>query len=422
MKLKVSSCQLKIEDDIDITFQKALGLLNRASKNGARLIVLPELFPYGPVFEKEKAYEFWERTPSILEELRAFSMDKRVFIACGLLSGSGDNGLFNSQFFISPDGKVFRYDKINLFPPFKEDKVFLKGNTPKIFSMKTENGPLSLGAMICFDLRFSELSRYYSFLGVNVLLLSSLWPSSRISNFRTLLRARAMENQCFLIASNAYGKKGDINFGGASAIIGPDGNVLIEAGEEEGIIVSEMDTRRQEDVRNFFNSSRPPGSWFFDPEKKVLGLNELKEIVAMRKRAGQRMVFTNGCFDILHAGHISYLKEARSLGDFLVVGLNSDESIRRIKGKKRPVISEEQRSLVLSSLSFVDYVVIFNEDTPRKLIHTLSPDILVKGADWEEEDIVGARFVKEHGGEVKRIHFKVDISTTKIIEKIARSF
>ena len=116
--------------------------------------------------------------------------------------------------------------------------------------------------------------------------------------------------------------------------------------------------------------------------------------------------------------HVLYLEKARSFGDFLVVGLNSDASVRRIKGGSRPINDEMYRSLVLSSLSSVDYVVIFDQDTPEILIHELIPDILVKGADWPEEKIIGSDFVKSQGGTVQRVEFEIDLSTTDIIKKV----
>ncbi|WP_029522527.1 D-glycero-beta-D-manno-heptose 1-phosphate adenylyltransferase [Persephonella sp. KM09-Lau-8] len=145
------------------------------------------------------------------------------------------------------------------------------------------------------------------------------------------------------------------------------------------------------------------------------------EIINQWKKEGKKIVFTNGCFDIIHAGHVDYLEKAKALGDVLVVGLNSDESIRRIKGKDRPVNIQEHRKRVLEALKPVDLVIIFEEDTPERLIKEIKPNVLVKGGDWSIENIVGADFVKSYGGEVKTIDFVYDISTTKIIEKARKS-
>ena len=149
----------------------------------------------------------------------------------------------------------------------------------------------------------------------------------------------------------------------------------------------------------------------------VTNIDQLVQILE-DLRGKKRIVFTNGCFDIIHAGHCHYLARAKSLGDLLIVGLNSDSSVRRIKGPKRPVIPQKQRALVLDSLKPVDYVVIFEEDTPLNLIKTVKPDVLVKGGDWDIERIVGREFVESYGGKVVTIPFEHDLSTSKIIERI----
>ena len=150
----------------------------------------------------------------------------------------------------------------------------------------------------------------------------------------------------------------------------------------------------------------------------IVELEELLNILEEERKKGKKIVFTNGCFDIIHAGHAHYLSEAKKFGDILVVGLNSDSSIKRIKGEKRPIIPQEMRAFLLSSLKPVDYVVIFEEDTPENLIRAIRPDVLVKGGDWDINKIVGKDFVESYGGKVLTIPFKFDISTTKIIEKI----
>lgn len=152
--------------------------------------------------------------------------------------------------------------------------------------------------------------------------------------------------------------------------------------------------------------------------KKLLTNSEIAGEASHLKEAGKRIVFTNGCFDILHAGHVRYLAAARTEGDILVVGLNSDESVRLIKGEKRPVVPQMQRAEVLSGLSCVDYVVFFDEPDPLNLIKNVRPDILVKGGDWSEEDIIGADFVKATGGSVVRVSVVPGISTSSIIKRI----
>jgi rfaE bifunctional protein nucleotidyltransferase chain/domain len=134
-------------------------------------------------------------------------------------------------------------------------------------------------------------------------------------------------------------------------------------------------------------------------------------------REGKKVVFTNGCFDILHRGHVAYLNEAKKLGDLLVVGLNSDASVKRLKGDTRPINQEQDRKFVLENLKSVDAVYLFTEDTPLKLIEQVQPDILVKGGDWAIDQIVGSDFVLQRGGEVKSLQFVDGYSTTNIIEK-----
>lgn len=151
-------------------------------------------------------------------------------------------------------------------------------------------------------------------------------------------------------------------------------------------------------------------------------LEELLSILQEERKKGKKIVFTNGCFDIIHAGHVDYLERAKKLGDILVVGLNSDNSVKRIKGKKRPINPQEQRAKVLSSLKPVDYVVIFEEDTPEKLIKAIKPDVLVKGGDWPIEKIVGKEFVESYGGKVLTIPFTYNVSTTEIIKKIVELY
>lgn len=153
---------------------------------------------------------------------------------------------------------------------------------------------------------------------------------------------------------------------------------------------------------------------------KIKSASSLTRTISALHSKGKRVVFTNGCFDILHAGHVKYLRRASMLGDVLVVGLNSDSSVRRIKGPSRPVNNQNDRAEILSSLYFVDYVTIFAEETPRRVIGMLKPDVLTKGGDWKTCDMVGGDFVREHGGRVVSIPFVKGYSTTSLIKKICK--
>lgn len=154
----------------------------------------------------------------------------------------------------------------------------------------------------------------------------------------------------------------------------------------------------------------------------VIGVEALKKIREGFRKQKKRVVFTNGCFDIIHRGHIEYLTSAKSMGDVLVVGVNTDSSVRRIKGKGRPITPEADRAFIVAGLASVDYAVLFGEDTPEKLIREILPDVLVKGADWKIADVVGRDIVEASGGLVRTIPFISRRSTTAIIDKILKRF
>ena len=147
----------------------------------------------------------------------------------------------------------------------------------------------------------------------------------------------------------------------------------------------------------------------------------LERTLAPRRAGGARVVFTNGCFDLLHPGHVRYLAAARALGDVLVVGLNGDASVRRLKGPGRPVLAVEERAEVLAALAVVDHLVVFDDDTPQAVIAALAPDVLVKGADWAPEDIVGREVVLARGGRVERVDVVPGVSTSELIRRIRSS-
>ncbi len=157
-------------------------------------------------------------------------------------------------------------------------------------------------------------------------------------------------------------------------------------------------------------------------KNKIVDLDTLLKIRERAKKEKKKVIFTNGCFDILHRGHIEYLEEAKKLGDILIVGLNSDESVKKIKGERRPIVPEEDRAFVLSALGCVDYVCIFDQETPEQLIKNLVPDVLIKGGDWEKENIVGKEIVEESGGEVFTIQEIEGKSTKKIIQTIIERY
>jgi D-beta-D-heptose 7-phosphate kinase/D-beta-D-heptose 1-phosphate adenosyltransferase len=155
---------------------------------------------------------------------------------------------------------------------------------------------------------------------------------------------------------------------------------------------------------------------------KIKKVGKLKQIISRAKARGKKVVFTNGCFDILHVGHVRYLRRAKDQGDVLVVGLNTDRSVKEIKGEKRPVVPEKERAEILAALEFVDYVVLFDEPDPLRLIAALKPSVLVKGADWPKSRIVGRQIVEGIGGRVVRIPLVAGASSTAVIAKIIKAY
>ena len=157
-------------------------------------------------------------------------------------------------------------------------------------------------------------------------------------------------------------------------------------------------------------------------KNKIVTLSQLQERLAAMRKSNPRpvVVFTNGCFDLVHRGHVDYLSRARDLGDVLVVGLNSDASVRRLKGDGRPVSNQESRSEVMAAFAFVDFVVLFDEDTPIKLIEAVLPDILVKGGDYSHDTVVGADFVEQHGGRLELLSLVPGESTTRLVERMRK--
>ncbi|HIJ79682.1 MAG TPA: D-glycero-beta-D-manno-heptose 1-phosphate adenylyltransferase [Deltaproteobacteria bacterium] len=204
-------------------------------------------------------------------------------------------------------------------------------------------------------------------------------------------------------------------------VIGPDGRVIYEAGSTATAIYEKVDLQLPAEVRSRFNTVAPCPYRFHDYHK-IMELPDLQPVVARLQALGRKVVFTNGCFDILHEGHVTYLEAARKEGDCLIVGLNSDSSVRRLgKGDDRPLNREQSRARLLAALGCVDYVVIFSEETPHRLITALLPDVLVKGGDWPVAKIVGAPEVLAAGGRVLSIPLVGEYSTTSLLAKIRRT-
>jgi D-glycero-beta-D-manno-heptose 1-phosphate adenylyltransferase len=390
--------------------------LNRLAPASPGIVVLPELWATG--FAYDSLPELARQTPALLSELQKLAARHRIHLAGSLPEEAAvENGVVfhNTLFITAPEGTLGRYRKQRLFAPMAEDRFFSAGDNPQ--AIDTSFG--RAGALVCYDLRFPELARHQAAQGAEILLISAQWPLVRLAHWRTLVQARAIENQAYIIACNRCGTTDDTEFGGHSLIVAPDGVILKEAGAEEEAAGLMLDPERLTVVRSRFNTAAPTPYPFAD-RRKVVAAEQLAAVRQRCKNLGQRMVFTNGCFDILHVGHVTYLEAARRQGDCLVVGLNSDASVRAIKGPNRPVNREEDRARLLAALGCVDYVVLFQEETPQRLIADLLPDVLVKGADWPLERIVGAREVLAAGGRVVNIPLVAELSTSALITRIKK--
>nr|HDM99894.1 D-glycero-beta-D-manno-heptose 1-phosphate adenylyltransferase [Deltaproteobacteria bacterium] len=425
MRQSISTSTFKIgifqftsaEKDIHANWKKIEFATRKTARAGAELLLLPELWATGPLTETDKYLA--NEIPELLYKLKILAENNRIHIVGTLPElevERSDEKLFNTTYLIGPDSTFHTYRKIHLFGPMKEDHIFSPGTDPVAFWIPIRKNELGIGLITCFDLRFPELIRHLVFQGVDLILLSALWPVSRAHHLQILMESRAIENQCFMAGANAWGMIGSTEFAGGSKIIGPRGEILAKASNGETIILAEIDINEVHSTRQDFFTAHAPRSWWPKANKKIVDLPSLNIAVNRRRRTGQKMVFTNGCFDLLHAGHVSYLESARHLGDYLVVGLNSDKSVREIKGPERPVNSEAMRAQVLAGLAAVDYVVIFNDSTPSNIIRNIVPNVLVKGADWKEKDIVGAEVVRSAGGLIARIPFVHDISTSRILK------
>lgn len=385
-------------------------------RDGPPLLVLPELFAGG--FAYDRLSEMAVRTPWILDEMQQLSHEFGVILAGSLpevlFSDGGQDRYFNTLYLVGSAGVLGSYRKQHLFPPMEEDRWFSCEPCPPA-PVFTPVGVV--GGLICFDLRFPDLARLQANQGAEILVVPGQWPRARVAHWRGLLIARAIENQLFVIGCNRSGTSKNTTFAGNSMVIAPDGTVLAEAGDAPEVGLARLDKNAISSLRAQFSIA---GNSTFRAlhREKIMNAEQAEKQIAARRGAGQRIVFTNGCFDILHPGHVAYLEAARCHGDFLVVGLNSDRSVRAIKGPERPVNPEGDRARVLAGLGCVDCVVIFDDDTPAGLIKHLLPDVLAKGADWKEEEIVGADTVKKTGGLVVRIPLVPDVSTTGIVKKI----
>jgi rfaE bifunctional protein nucleotidyltransferase chain/domain len=398
----------------EVNFQKVCHLVEQLEPGEDSLLVLPELWPTG--FTYDAAVELAAGTPEMISRMAELARKHTIFLAGSMLElpsgGRAEKPPYNTLFLIGPEGVYGTCQKRHLFSLWDEDQHF----SPGIPSYPLETPFGLVGGLVCYDLRFPDIARQHAFHGAGLVVVSAQWPEKRLDHWKILLRARAIENQVFVVAANGSGKTGGHVLGGHSLVIAPDGTVLEEGDDtEEGALVA-LDRACLEQVRHRFCPAGERSAGMAG-KNKIVSRDQLSKHIAAIRQQGSRVAFTNGCFDLLHSGHVAYLEEARNTADCLVVGLNSDRSVRGLKGAGRPVNEEQDRARVLSALDSVDFVVIFDEETPLDLICTLLPDVLVKGADWEEHEIVGAPEVKAAGGRIVRVAFEHALSTSELIRR-----
>ncbi|MHB8790054.1 MAG: D-glycero-beta-D-manno-heptose 1-phosphate adenylyltransferase [Desulfobulbaceae bacterium] len=395
--------------------RKVADMLQGLAPPADTLLLLPELWATG--FDYAHAASLADQTPAVLQAMTGLAARYGVHFAGSLLEKEvkteEESLLYNTLYLLGPAGVVGAYRKQHLFGLWQEDRFFAAGDCSG--PITTDYGQVA--GLVCYDLRFPEAARRQAFAGARLLMVSAQWPRVRLDHWRILLQARAIENQAFIVAGNGCGASGPHELAGHSMIVGPDGRVLVEAGEGEEARVVELPAGDLDRIRSRFCSvgERP---YHRNDREKVVSLEQLMSRLGAIRRQGSKVAFTNGCFDILHSGHAAYLEQARKSADCLVVGLNSDASVRALKGEGRPVNREADRARLLAALGCVDFVVLFGEETPLNLIKAILPDVLVKGADWPEDRIVGAAEVKNRGGRVVRVGFEHDLSTSKVIAAI----
>lgn len=393
--------------------RRGLATLNPA---GPALIVLPEL--WGAGFDYPNLPAHCGRTPELLAALQVEAARYGIHLAGSLPEAGEDRDgcrrVFNTLYIVGSAGVAGKIRKQQLFAPMGEDGPFAAGDNPS--PVTTALGLVA--GQVCFDLRFPELTRLQAARGAQLMVVSGQWPAARREHWRLLLQARAIENQLFVVGCNRCGETEATKFGGHSMIIAPDGTVLAEAGEGPASQLVELDPTLVAKNRKLFTAAAL-NPYRFPDQEKIVTLPELLQIRAAYGKLRRKVVFTNGCFDILHRGHVTYLEAARRLGDCLVVGLNSDASVQRLKGPSRPINDETSRARVLAALGCVNQVVLFDADTPQELIGALLPEVLAKGGDWPVAKIIGAPKVLAAGGRVLSIPLVENFSTSDLIEKIA---
>jgi rfaE bifunctional protein nucleotidyltransferase chain/domain len=409
--VRVALLQMELlqgRDEIDLS--RICILLEKAVSSGCHWALLPDLSEFFALRGAMHAQA--TRTERGLESLCKWAREFHVGIL-GSLPQSMPEGIFSTAFCIDPQGKVqgvYRGEP----PSVPGGDRPLVGSASPLPLFEWED--TMFGVLLSREVLLPERVRGMTLSGVDMVCVSALWSRRTGDFWQGVLRTRAAENRIHVLAVNAWSPDED-GPGGKSVAVGPEGNVLVSLEEGESVRVVDIEAPRFRGRE--IGSALPEIRWWPTWRRKHMSLGESLPLLERLRRRGRVVVFTNGCFDILHAGHVEYLEAARSLGDLLVVGINTDESVCRIKGPGRPILCLEDRIRALSGLQCVDLILPFGEDTPLGLIEAVRPQVLVKGADWPEGAIVGADLVRSWGGRVVRIPLREGLSTSGIIQRIS---
>ncbi len=429
--LTVAALQFPVRPGlVEANAELALTRIAEAASRGAELIVLPQLWTTAGQHQRPRLEA--ERSAVAVAALRRAARQHRVVLVGSSLANEAGR-FFDQAHVIDSDGHdAGTYRRLHRGP----DDAGLISTGDAIVTVQTSR--VKLGVLIGADVEFPEQAIALALERARLLAVCAAWTVDEAQLARALLTARAIESQSFVVAASGATERPGATPRGGSVVIGPGGAVLARGGADDEVVLAKVDVDEVNEVRR----SRPlarrrvPAAYAEaiaatplarSPEEeaavpalgRILSREEMaKESVRLHAQ-GLSLVFTNGCFDILHLGHVRYLEDARRLGHALCVGLNTDASVRRLgKAPDRPIQSEGDRAAILAALRCVDYVVLFDEPTPLELIRAVQPDVLVKGGDWKPESVVGADIVTARGGRVVIADFVAGHSTTGVVEKI----
>ncbi len=418
---------------VEANCELVLARLAEAAQRGAELAVLPELWTTGGEHVRPRLEA--ERSAVAVSAVRRAARQHRIIVVGSSLAHEGGR-FFDQAHVVDADGRdAGTYRRVHRCA----GDVGLISTGDTILAVQTSRA--KVGVLIGADVEFPEQAVALALERARLLAVCASWRVEEADVARALLTARAIESQSFVVAATSSTARPADGARGGSVVLGPGGVLLAQGGTDDEIVMATIDL----DAVNEIRRSRPlarrraPAAYAEAiataplarmPEEeaavpvlgRILTRDEMARESVHLHAQGRTLVFTNGCFDILHLGHVRYLEDARRLGDALCVGVNTDGSVRGLgKGDDRPVQTEKDRAAILASLRCVDYVVLFDEPTPLELIRAVQPDVLVKGGDWKPENVVGADVVMARGGKVVIADFVPGHSTTGVIERIRSS-